>query len=86
MNVEKFLMIKKQTQVLAEETRGVGTEMALKMHEKNEIPPTNIFGNLYYSHAVWSSKIAELQGKEVHKGKHEKLLLFRKIFVQGRAC
>jgi len=44
---KKHFITKKQTQVLAEETRGVGTEIALKIHEKNEIPPTTFFGNLY---------------------------------------
>jgi len=63
LNVEKILITKKETQVLAKETRGVDTEMALKIHENNEIPPTNFFGNLYQSHVVLSSKIAELHGK-----------------------
>jgi len=43
LNVEKILITKKETQVLAEEMRGVGTEMALKIHEKKRNSANKLF-------------------------------------------
>jgi len=43
LNVAKILIIKKETQVFAKETRGVGTEMALKIHGEKRNSANKLF-------------------------------------------
>jgi len=63
--VEKILLLTKQTQVRAEKTRGAGTKVTQKIHEKNEMLPVTFVGSLCKTHAIMCSKIADVHGIEV---------------------
>jgi len=66
LNVEKNLLLAKQTQVYAEKTRGPGIKVTQKMHEKkNEMLPVAFVGSLNKTHAVLYSNIADVHEIEV---------------------
>ena len=60
LNVGKLLLLAKQTQVHAEETRGAGMEVAQNYTKKPEIPTVTFVGSLCTIHALLFSKIADI--------------------------
>jgi len=78
--VEKNVSLAKQPQVRAVTKRGERINVTQKIHEKNEMLPVTFVGNLYKTHAVLCSKIADVHGTEVHDIRIRKFVYFRKIF------
>jgi len=70
------ILIKKQTQVLLEEIRGVGLEMALKIHEKTKFRQQTFLAICTRIMPYWARKLQNYRfTKKYIRGKHEKLLL-----------
>jgi len=60
LNIQKVLLLAKQTQVHAEKTPRGGIEVTQNYTNKPEMPPVTFVGILCEIHAVLCSKIADV--------------------------